>query len=65
MAAPARPYFTRSPGQVRLASRTCRPLPVRGPAGDLNAAVLIASGLRPIIGDAEGKGLSVVQQAFT
>jgi serine phosphatase RsbU (regulator of sigma subunit) len=56
------------PGQVGLVRVTGRYISASSRArigGDLYAAVPTASGVRLIVGDAEGKGLSAVQQAAT
>jgi len=52
-------------GQVRLAGQYLSASSRARIGGDLYAAVPTASGVRFIIGDAEGKGLSAVQQAAT
>jgi serine phosphatase RsbU (regulator of sigma subunit) len=52
-------------GQVRLAGRYISASSQARIGGDLYAAVPTASGVRLIVGDAEGKGLSAVQQAAT
>ena len=52
-------------GQVRMAGRYLSASSRARIGGDLYAAVLTARGVRLIVGDAEGKGLSAVQQAAT
>lgn len=52
-------------GQVRITDRYLSASPRARIGGDLYAAVPTASGVRLILGDAEGKGLSAVQQAST
>jgi serine phosphatase RsbU (regulator of sigma subunit) len=52
-------------GQVRLAGLYLSASSRARIGGDLYAAVPMASGMRLIVGDAEGKGLSAVQQAAT
>lgn len=52
-------------GQVRMAGRYLSASTRARIGGDLYAAVPTASGVRLIVGDAEGKGLPAVQQAAT
>ena len=52
-------------GQVRMAGRYLSASSRARIGGDLYAAVPTASGVRLIVGDAEGKGLSAVEQAAT
>jgi len=52
-------------GQVRMAGRYLSASSRARIGGDLYAAVPTASGVRLIVGDAEGKGLPAVQQAAT
>jgi serine phosphatase RsbU (regulator of sigma subunit) len=52
-------------GQVRMAGRYLSASSRARIGGDLYAAVATGSGVRLIVGDAEGKGLSAVQQAAT
>jgi serine phosphatase RsbU (regulator of sigma subunit) len=52
-------------GQVRMAGRYVSASSRARIGGDLYAAVPTASGVRLIVGDAEGKGLPAVQQAAT
>jgi serine phosphatase RsbU (regulator of sigma subunit) len=55
----------RQVGQVRMAGRYLSASSRARIGGDLYAAVPAGNGVRLIIGDAEGKGLSAVQQAAT